>query len=42
MIIPGNGNADISEIWTPYVKMELEALGISVIAKTCLTQNLPG
>lgn len=36
MIIPGNGNADMSEIWYPYVKLELEKLGITVIA-----QNMP-
>lgn len=33
MIIPGNGNADMSEIWRPYVKRELEKLGLTVIAK---------
>jgi predicted alpha/beta hydrolase family esterase len=33
MIIPGNGNADMSEIWYPYAKKGLEALGITVIAK---------
>ncbi len=33
MIIPGNGNADISQFWYPYVKMELEKLGVEVIAK---------
>ena len=33
MIIPGNGNTDISENWFPYVKEKLEALGIEVIAK---------
>ncbi len=33
MIIPGNGNADMSEIWYPYAKIELEKLGIKVIAK---------
>lgn len=33
MIIPGNGNTDISENWFLYVKKKLERLGISVIAK---------
>ncbi|MBS3051517.1 MAG: alpha/beta hydrolase [Candidatus Aenigmarchaeota archaeon] len=33
MIIPGNGNTDISENWFPYVKKGLEALGIEIIAK---------
>lgn len=36
MIIPGNGNTDISENWFPYVKTELEKLGIEVIA-----ENMP-
>jgi uncharacterized protein len=33
MIIPGNGGADVSEIWIPYVKQELENVGFTVIAK---------
>ena len=33
MIIPGNGNTDISENWFPYVKRELESISIEVIAK---------
>ncbi|MFA7707436.1 MAG: alpha/beta hydrolase [Candidatus Pacearchaeota archaeon] len=33
MIIPGNGNTDISENWFPYIKKELEKLGLKVIAK---------
>lgn len=33
MIIPGNGNTDISENWFPYVKERLTELGIKVIAK---------
>ncbi|MEK6888225.1 MAG: alpha/beta hydrolase [Candidatus Aenigmatarchaeota archaeon] len=33
MIIPGNGNTDISENWFPYVKKKLEELGMGVIAK---------
>jgi len=33
MIIPGNGNSLMSEIWYPYVKRELEKLGFRVIAK---------
>tara|TARA_B100000315_G_scaffold260453_1_gene322017 strand:- start:335 stop:868 length:534 start_codon:yes stop_codon:yes gene_type:complete len=33
MIVPGNGNANLSLIWYPYVKQELEKLGINVIAK---------
>jgi predicted alpha/beta hydrolase family esterase len=33
MIVPGNNNTDVSEIWIPYVKKSLEALGITVIAK---------
>jgi len=36
MIIPGNGNTDMSENWFPYVKGELERLGIEVIA-----ENMP-
>ncbi|MCH7568107.1 MAG: alpha/beta hydrolase [Nanoarchaeota archaeon] len=36
MIIPGNGNTDISENWFPYVKEELEKIGINVIA-----ENMP-
>ncbi|MCL5423583.1 MAG: alpha/beta hydrolase [Candidatus Marsarchaeota archaeon] len=34
MIIPGNGNTDISENWYLYLKSELEKLGIPVVAKT--------
>ena len=33
MIIPGNGNTDISDNWFPYVKKGLEVIGIEVIAK---------
>ena len=33
MIIPGNGNTDISENWFLYVKQSLEAMGLHVIAK---------
>lgn len=33
MIIPGNANADMSQFWYPYVKKELEKIGIKVIAK---------
>ena len=33
MIIPGNGDTDISENWFPYVKSALEKLDITVIAK---------
>ncbi|MBI4128940.1 MAG: alpha/beta hydrolase [Parcubacteria group bacterium] len=33
MVIPGNGNTDISENWFQYVKKRLEALNIKVIAK---------
>ena len=33
MIIPGNGNSDISGEWFPYLRKELENLGIKVIAK---------
>ncbi len=33
MIIPGNGNTDISENWFPYAKNALEKLGVKVIAK---------
>jgi hypothetical protein len=33
IIIPGNGNTDISENWFPYIKGKLEKLGIEVIAK---------
>ncbi|MBI4167585.1 MAG: alpha/beta hydrolase [Candidatus Aenigmarchaeota archaeon] len=33
MIIPGNSNADISQFWYPYLKKELEGVGINVIAK---------
>jgi hypothetical protein len=34
MIIPGNGNTDISENWYLYLKGELEKNGVQVIAKT--------
>lgn len=34
MIIPGNGNTDISEHWFPYIKKELEKFGFKVVAKT--------
>src|SRR3989338_1217142 len=33
IIIPGNGNTDISENWFSYVKKKLEYMGIEVIAK---------
>ena len=33
MIIPGNGNAKMTEIWYPYIKNELEKLGLVVISK---------
>ncbi|MFH1171170.1 MAG: alpha/beta hydrolase [bacterium] len=33
IIIPGNGNTDISENWFPYAQRELEKLGIEVRAK---------
>jgi predicted alpha/beta hydrolase family esterase len=33
MIIPGNGNTDISDNWFPYIKRKLERLGLVVIAK---------
>lgn len=33
MLIPGNGNAEMSEIWYPYVKSRLEMLGVIVVAK---------
>ncbi len=33
IIIPGNGNTDISENWFPYLKRELEKINIEVIAK---------
>lgn len=33
MIVPGNGNIDVSENWFPYLKKELEKLGFEVIAK---------
>jgi len=33
MIIPGNGNSDISGEWFPYIKKELEKFGFEVIAK---------
>lgn len=40
MIVPGNGNTDISENWLPYLKRELEKLGIEVIAKDMPDQDL--
>ncbi len=40
MIIPGNGNTDISENWFPYLKKELEKLGIKVIAKNMPDSDL--
>ncbi len=36
IIIPGNGNTDITENWFQYVKKEIEKLGIEVIA-----ENMP-
>jgi len=33
MLVPGNGDTDLSEIWYPYAKREIEKLDISVIAK---------
>ncbi len=33
MIIPGNNNTDLSGLWYPQVKKELEKLGLNVIAK---------
>ncbi len=36
MIIPGNGNTDISENWFPFVRSELQKLGLEVIA-----ENMP-
>ena len=33
IIIPGNNNTSILESWYPYVKKELEKLGLDVIAK---------
>lgn len=36
MIIPGNNNTDLSELWYPQVKKELEKLGLDVIA-----ENMP-
>lgn len=33
MIIPGNGNADVCDIWIPYVKDKLERKGFRVVAK---------
>ena len=36
IIIPGNGNTDITENWFQYVKKELQELGLDVIA-----ENMP-
>lgn len=36
IIIPGNGNTDITENWFPYVKNHLQKLGIDVVA-----ENMP-
>lgn len=33
MIIPGNGVTDIKDNWFPYLKKELENMGIAVVAK---------
>ena len=33
MIIPGNHDSDMSQFWYPYVKKELENIGIQVVAK---------
>lgn len=33
ILIPGNGNATMDEFWFPYVRNELQALGLSVVAK---------
>lgn len=40
MLVPGNGDADLNEIWYPYVKRELEKLGLMVIAKKMPDSNL--
>ena len=36
IILPGNGNTDITENWFPHVKSELQKLGLIVIA-----ENMP-
>ncbi len=33
MIVPGNNDASMDEIWYPYAKAELEKIGLRVIAK---------
>ncbi len=33
ILVPGNGNTDIADNWFPFVKKELERMGVTVIAK---------
>src|SRR5258708_24943751 len=40
IIIPGNNNTAISEVWYLQVKKELEKLGLDVIAKNMPDPNL--
>jgi len=40
MIIPGNGGADMSEMWYLHAKQELEKLGLKVIAKNMPDSDL--
>lgn len=40
MIIPGNQNASLSQEWYPWVKTELEKLGIKTIAKNMPNADL--
>lgn len=33
MLVPGNGNADMSEIWYPWIVKEIGELGLEIVAK---------
>jgi len=40
MIIPGNANADMSQFWYPYLKKELENIGIETVARNMPDSDL--
>ncbi len=40
MLVPGNGNANMSEIWYPWITKELKRLGFKIIAKNMPDANL--
>jgi predicted alpha/beta hydrolase family esterase len=33
ILVPGNGNSSVQDNWFPYIKQEMERLGVTVIAK---------